>query len=418
MGQVLEDTLAVAAAPGDGTTTSGQLVFDLAGAQIVPADVDVEVTGIARAASATITIVNATNAVIVTGGGSLEVESLAGPLDPLVTPELSVTTESSEEFERGLIDLGDLEDAVQSASLNYAALELDITNTTGIPMSLGLQIGVVQLDATGQMLRLPGGAPQYETDGAGTPILFTIADPGSSQLLIGRNATQSISVEAAPLVDRLLDLVLGGTRTALVVAGGAQLGDGQSARVARGDFIQVRAAVTVGLDITIPASGVTFTRTQVVNGVDLDPADADEFATRILQAAAGAHVTNGTPFGLTVKMALTADSVADGVDIFALPLCAGFPTAGCRVSLDSVVVPPSAVNLLGQVVNPSSDSISVSLSGTQARVLFGRKLSFGVRIRLVPGTGGGGRGAIQPADHVAVTGRASLDVRFGGGDAP
>jgi hypothetical protein len=418
MGQPLEDTLAVAAAPGDGTTTSGQLVFDLAGAQIVPAEVDVAVTGIARAASATITTVNATNAVIVTGGGSLEIESLAGPLDPLATPELSLTTESSEEFERGLIDLGDMEDAIQSSSLNYAALELDIINSTGIPVSLGLQIGVVQLDAAGQILRLPGGAPQYETDGAGTPILFTIADPGSTQLVVGRNSTRSVSVEAAPLIDRLLDLVLDGTRTALVVAGGAELGDGQSASVTRGDFIQVRAGVTVGLDITIPSAGVTFTRTQIVNGVDLDPADADEFAARILQAAAGARVTNGTPFGLTVKMALTPDSVADGVDVFALPLCAGLPAPGCRISLDSVVVPPSAVNLLGQVVDPSTDSISVSLSGTQARVLFGRKTSVGIRIRLVPGTGGGGRGAIRPADHVAVTGRASLDVRFGGGEAP
>jgi hypothetical protein len=83
--------------------------------------------------------------------------------------------------------------------------------------------------------------------------------------------------------------------------------------------------------------------------------------------------------------------------------------------LDSVVVPPPTVNALGQVITPSADSVTVSLTGSNARVLLGRKLSFGIRIRLLPGTGGGGRGAIRPADQVVVSGRAGVTVRFGGG---
>jgi hypothetical protein len=200
-----------------------------------------------------------------------------------------------------------------------------------------------------------------------------------------------------------------------VVAGVATAGDGQQARISRTDFIRVRFGVTVGLDITIPAGGVVFNRTQVVDGADLDPDDADEFASRLVRAQAGALVTNGTPFGITVNLALTTDSLATNANVFALPLCAGQPGSGCRVSLDSVMLPQSTVNAQGQVVARATDSVSVSLTGTQARVLFGRKVSLGIRIRLLPGTGGGGRGALRHEDRVVIAGRAGLDVQLGGG---
>jgi hypothetical protein len=73
------------------------------------------------------------------------------------------------------------------------------------------------------------------------------------------------------------------------------------------------------------------------------------------------------------------------------------------------------VNASGVVQTATTDSISVGISGTDARLLLGKKFSAAVRIRLLPGTGAAGRGALRPQDRVFVNASARVDVTTGGG---
>ncbi|MSR06329.1 MAG: hypothetical protein EXR93_04555 [Gemmatimonadetes bacterium] len=415
-GVTQQQTLAVPAANGTGGTTTGTLTFNLAGARILPAAVIPQVTGTAKAASATITPTNATNAAVVSGGGSIVVQSLSGPLNPLTTPELIVATENTDEFTKSQIDLGDFEDAIKQSHLNSATVSLTIVNATQVPFALNnYKLGVVRLDGAGQPVRLPGGAPDFEKDASGQQILVAITDPGSASLTMGRGQTKTVSVNAAPLLDSLIHKLLNNTRMSLGVTGGITIGDGASARISRTDVIKVRFGLTIGLDITLPVGGVTFVRNQVSDGMDMDKGNADELATRLDKATASATVINGTPFGLTIQIGLVGDSLGKTANIFALPLCGSTISATCRVALADVILPPSTVNASGLVVTPATGSISVSLSGANSRVLFGKKLTAGIRIQLMPGTGGGGRGAIRATDKIVVSAKATVDIKVGGG---
>ncbi|MBI4420019.1 MAG: hypothetical protein HY560_04270 [Gemmatimonadetes bacterium] len=418
-GVVQTQTLAVAAAPGDGTYTSGTLTFNLAGARIVPSAVVAQVTGTAKSAPNTtvaITPTNANNAALVNGGGTLVIQSIYGPLDPAKTPKLTASVENSRELPSSSIDFKDLKDAIQSSTLNTATATLTVQNTAQTPVTLtNFRLGAVQIDpATGQPRRV-GGNLDYEKDGAGTPILITIANPNQSTFTISRAGVSSVALAAAPLLDRVAHLLINNTRVALVTSGTAAVGDGSQSSITRTDSVKVRFQLVVGLDLTIPLAGVEFKRNQTTGGLDLSPADADQLASHVVTALTGARVTNNTPFGVVVNMAVVKDSVGPSVDIFALPVCTGAPTSGCRVSLDSVRLSAPTVSATGIVTTPTSDSVSVSISGANARALFGRNFTAGVRIRLLPGTGGNGRGAIRPSDGVAVRAGAAVDVRIGGG---
>ena len=92
-----------------------------------------------------------------------------------------------------------------------------------------------------------------------------------------------------------------------VAAGTATAGDGASSRIVRTDFIKVSFGLTVGLDITVPVSGVLFTRTEVTDGLKQNDADATDLAGRVQQAVATAKVANGTPFGVVVQIVLAPD---------------------------------------------------------------------------------------------------------------
>jgi hypothetical protein len=267
-------------------------------------------------------------------------------------------------------------------------------------------LGAVQVNGSGQLVRDLGGNLVYEKDGSNNPILVTVADPGQSSLALGRSATKAVTLSAPALVDRVAHLLINNTRVALVAAGTATAGDGASSRIVRTDFLKVRFSLTVGLDITVPVSGVLFTRTEVSDGLKLDTVDASDLSTRVEQATATAKVANGTPFGVVVQIVLAEDSIAPNVDIFTLP---------GRVTLDSVVMKAPAVDVNGLVSAPTSDSVTVSISGANSKVLFGRKFSVGARIRLLPGTGGNGRGALRTTDRLVVNARAEVDVKSGGG---
>jgi hypothetical protein len=340
------------------------------------------------------------------------VRSLAGSLNSAQTPELVVAVENSEELPSTAVDFGDFKDAVTSSTLNSASANLTIINTAQTPIVLSnFKLGAVRCVGSTipcQLQRDGLGNLVFEKDGAGTPILVTLADPGQTTLTIARGATKSLAVASAALIDRVAHLVITTppTRVAMVTTGTATVGDGAKSKILRTDFVKVRFQLLVGMDLTIPAAGVLFTQRQSGDGMDLDAKDADDIASRIIQASAMAKVTNSTPFGVVAQLVLAPDSVPVSVNIFTLV---------SRVTLDSVVLRAPAVSASGVVTAPVTDSVSVTLTGAQARLFFNRKFSAGIRIRLLPGTGGGGRGAIRTTDNVVVGAKAQIQVRSGGG---
>lgn len=406
-GAPLTANLTVPAAPGDGTTRSASTTLDLTGALIRPAAVVARVTGTASATTATLTSTSTTNAVVVDGGGSLVIQSVSGLLDPAQTPELSVAVEEFNEVPRTSVDFADLEDAVKGARLNNAFAALTIRNTAQTPLTLSnVRLGVVQLNASGQLVRDGLGNPAYERDSTtNQPILVTIAPSGQTTLAVPRAGSASLTLQVGPLVDRLVHLVLNNTRAAVVAAGTAIAGDGSRSRITRNDSTAVRVALTVAIDVTLPDTGIVFTRTEYLDGADLEPQDSASLVNRVVSAGVLTDVTNGTPFDVTVSVTLARDSLP-GTTVFAAP---------GRVDLTPVTIAPSPVDAAGRTTTPATSSQSLTLSGTQAIPMLGHRFTAGLRIRLKPPPGGGRRGAVRPTDSVLVTSHARLELHAGGG---
>lgn len=402
---VRRDTIPAAA--GDGSYQSNVLDFDLAGVTLVPASVSVELDGTITVQGTPIPPELGDNAIVQTGGiTTLEVESVSGRLDPALTPELNVSFEEVEEIPEADIDLGDLEDAIKESTINDATVSLTIANGAGVQLLLSdFYLGVVKLDAVGNVPRDVFGDPVFEVDGSGNPILVSVADPGESTLTMAAMGTTNLELNAAPLLDRLVHLLLDDERAAIVAAGSVAVGDGSQARVTRSDSVSVEIGMTLGLDFTVPPAGVTFSRNTTGDGLEFDPEDADQIVERLDSAGITTEVLNATPFGVEIDIAFVGDSVADDVDVFIQP---------GAVVLNTIAFNAPAVDAQGLVTTPSSSTVSIYLTGTQARQLLGAKWSATVRARLLPGIGGGGRGAIRATDEVALKSRARVVLRAGG----
>ena len=405
-GVPLRDSTVVPAAPGDGTTTTAVLVFDLTGAAVVTGAVVARVIGSAVAAAATVTRVAATNATVVVGTGSMVAERMAGTLDPAQTPELTVPVEEFTVIDAAAIEFEDLKDAMLQSTINLAVMDLVVTNGANIPLLLdGLTLGVVQLDASGAINRDANGNPDYETDASG-PLLVNVADSGQTTLPVAPLGTRVVSINSAPLVDRLVKLVLGGTDAALVTVGNVVAGDGTTpGSISRNDRVGVGFDVAVGLDFTLPAGGIQFDVNEVSDGIGLSGAEADDLAARVIEAGGTAFAENFTPFGVEVTVAVAPDSLADSLDVFVQP---------GAIFLDTIALTAPTVDALGVPQGSTADSVALTITGQQSRVLFGSFFTAGIRIRLMAGAGGGGRGAIRTGDRIIIGAAALIRIRRGG----
>ena len=324
----------------------------------------------------------------------------------------SFSVEETEELNRSNLNFDELEDAIDQSTLNSATIALTVVNSADIPLVLdSMTIGAVRLDAGGQLMRDGGGNLIFETDAGGNPILITIADPGQTRLAIPRAqgttpGTASVSVQAAPLVDRITHILLADERVAFVASGTAEASDGSSGRIVSGDSVAVQYSVVVGLDFTIPLTGIEFdVPNEVSDGVDLDSAEVEDIVDRIVSVGGVARVENFTAFGVEVRAAFVPNSLADSVDVFVQP--GGF-------ALDPIVASGPAVDANGVPQGSTIDSVGVNITPQEARVLLGDSFTAGLRIRLLPGTGGGGRGVIRPNDRIVVSAGLTIRVERGG----
>ena len=405
-GVPLRDSTVVPAAPGDGSTTLAVLAFDLTGAAVVTGAVVANVVGRAVSAAATVTRLAATDATIVDGTGSIVSERLAGTLDPAQTPELTVPVEEFTVIDASAVVFEDLEDAMLQSTINLAIMDLVVTNDANVPLLLdGLTLGVVQLDASGAINRDGSGNPDYETDASG-PLLANVADSGQTTLTVAPLGTDTVSINSAPLIDRVVKLALGGTSAALVTVGNVVAGDGVTpGSISRTDRVGVQFDVAVGLDFTLPVGGIQFDVNEVSDGIGLDSAEANDLATRVVEVGGTAFAENFTPFGVEVTVAIAPDSLADTLDVFVQP---------GAIFLDTLALTAPTVNALGIPQGSTADSVALTITGPQSRVLFGSFFTAGIRVRLLAGTGGGGRGAIRTGDMIVIGAAALIRVRRGG----
>lgn len=324
----------------------------------------------------------------------------------------SFSVEEAEELNRSDLNFDELEDAIDQSTLNSATIDLTVVNSADIPLVLdNFTIGAVRLDAGGQLMRDGGGNLIFESDAGGSPILITIAAPGQTRLAVPRAqgttpGTASVSVQAAPLVDLITHLLLADVRVAFVASGTAEASDGSAGRIVLGDSVTVQYSVVVGLDFTIPLTGIEFDVPNAISdGVDLDSAEVEDIVDRIVSVGGVARVENFTAFGVEVRAAFAPDSLADSVDVFVQP--GGF-------ALAPIVVSGPAVDANGIPQGSTTDSVGVSITPDEARVLLGDSFTAGLRIRLLPGTGGGGRGTIRPNDRIVVSAGLTILVERGG----
>ncbi len=321
---------------------------------------------------------------------------------PLDSSLLQFAVEEAMQFSAAGLNLGEFQEAAEQATLHSALIALEVTNTADAPLTLqDFTLGVVMVDPGTGNIRRVLGLPDYETDGTGTPILVNVADPGLTTFAIGRQSLKIDTLQAAAVVDRLVDSLLAGSQVALVGAGTAKVGDGSLGSVAAGDQLSISARPIIGFDFSIPQTGVSLDSSTAREGLDLDDPNANDIEARVDSAGALLRVTNSTPFGLQLDIVLVADSVADA---FAEPN---------SESLTSIIVSPALVDGNGRVTEASRDTVFVGLTGASVRPFLGEWFTAGVQITLTPPAGG--RGALHTTDLVIVDATAVMHLRVGGG---
>lgn len=331
-------------------------------------------------------------------GTGLAIGAQSGVLDPAV---LNFVTQQWREVTTTSLNLGEFESAAQDATINRALMALLVENDADAPITLdNFVLGVVRLDAAGQPLQDGNGNFLYEED-AGTPILMPVADPGGSTWAVGRSSARVDTIDAPAVVNRLADLLLDDVRAALVGEGTVAVGDGTVGTVAGSHQLRISATPIIGLDFTIPQSGVTFDSTTVQGGLSWSEDWINDVEELVDTAIVAVEVDNGTPFGLEVTTAVVEGNFVG--DVFAVP---------GAVLIEPLMIGPAVVDANGMVTEVVAEADSATLLGSEMRPFLNSEFTAGVEVRLFPTAGG--RGALRSQDRVVVRSSVRLLVQSGG----
>ena len=338
------------------------------------------------------------DAQLFTVGTGLAVGAQSGDLDSAV---LNFPTQQWREVTRVSLNLGEFDSAARDATINRALTALSVDNDADAPITLtNFTLGVVRLDAAGQPLDDGSGNLLYEED-AGTPILVPVVDAGRSTWTVGRSTVRVDTLDAPRLVDRLADLLLDDIRAALVGEGTVAVGDGGPGTVAATDQLRISVTPIIGLDFTIPQSGVSFDSTTVQGGLDWSDEWINDAGDLVDTAIVSVDIENGTPFGIEVTTAVVEGDFVG--DVFAVP---------GAVLIEPLMVGPAVVDANGLVTAAVTEADSATLLGDEIRPFLNTEFTAAVDVRLFPTAGG--RGALRAQDRVVVRSSVRLLVRSGG----
>ncbi len=408
MGSPLSATSVLPAAPGDGSYTTDVLIFDLANGTLLPSTAVLDLRATATLSGSPLNAANADDAILQVGVADFEVQAVSGSLDPQITAELTDSVEDFTEITLGSVDFGKFEDAVIASTLNFATATLSFRNTADAPVELlNFTLGAVQLTPTGQVPRDPiTGEPLYETDGGGVPILVPITDPGQPTLLIPRTGTNTVTVAMPQLADRVVHLLLGGSRVAVIGSGDASAGDGLPSRLTRTDSVYLVTDFFVGFDFTVPDTGVVITENSQQDGLGFEQPDIDDVVQNLLVTArVTAEVTNGTPFALDIDLAYAPGNLGNA-DVFLDPNA---------VIVNPISIAAPTLDAGGRVTAPVVETVEIVLVGRDVEPLLGPEFTATLKTRARPGPGGNNRVALGAGDQAVFRSSVVIDVRRGGG---
>jgi hypothetical protein len=333
-----------------------------------------------------------------------------------------VLVEDSTVLDNSIVgDLGEFEDAVRGSTLNTALADLEILNWAQVPVTLdGFTLGAVVL-VGGAIPRDPiTGEPLYETDDQGQPILVPVADPGTTTLSIPRAqgstpGAKTVQLSWPKLATRVVHLLIDGDDVAIVGAGVAAAGDGTPATLTDMDSLRLGADMAVGIDFTIPDSGVVILSNNTSDALTFDTQeDIDDILnTLLVRASAISEVENNTPYALEIDIAYAAGDLGDQ-DVFQVP--------GASI-LSTITVAAPSLSAEGRVTDPVTDTTLVSIPAEDVAPLLAVDPGDGaptpqftatVRARMRAGTGGNGRAALGVDDVALLVSGVVIEVRRGG----
>lgn len=293
------------------------------------------------------------------------------------------------------VDFAEFEDAVRDATIASSPARVRLTNLNGQAATLSnVVVGVVALNPDGSIPVDGTGAPVYDTTGAGVPRTLDLSDPGSAVITVAAAATSSIDVEAAVIVDGVVDLILNGDRPAVVVTG-----DGAGPV---GGFLSVTIDMVALFDLFLPQGGVAISSNVTQAGAQLDTGDADQVADRISLASFIAVATNRTAFAVDVEIAIAEGDLGE-TDVFGVP---------GSVVISSFSLDAGTVDATGVLTNPVTDTVTIALTGVQTRPLLDSLFTASSRITLRP-VSANGRAVMRPTDVVTFNARAALTIVAG-----
>ncbi len=317
-----------------------------------------------------------------------------------------VTFEESTQIPPTALELDDLEDVIRGSTLNAAVIGLAATNSAAAPVEVSNgTIGIVELDAMGNIPRDVFGRPQYQTDAGGSPILVPVVDPGQATLTVPAAASTTVSLPAAVFADRLVHMLLDGRATAVVAEGTVSLAGGSPTDVTLSDVLDFEAIPVILLDLTVPDTGVVLQVNRLESGLAIDSTDADQIVDRLVRAAISSRVVSQVPFGVEIDIAYAPGDRGDLTDIFSLP---------DAVVLSRLTVDRPPVDASGRATQSVADTVSAEVTGAQVRGLLGSQFTAGLRVRLLPDVAAGSRGAVAATDLIGILASVRIEVRTGG----
>ncbi len=297
------------------------------------------------------------------------------------------------------LDLDELAPAVAAAELRTAPIELTLSHTSGATVTLlDPTLVLARTGPDGEPVRDESGDIVPETDAAGDPLAVAMGD----SVVVPPGERVELEPDAAPLVDRMAELLVGGDPAAVALLGTARVPEDQRTLVESGDALSLAHRALVGLDMVLPDSGVVVRRDQAGDGLGFTARDADQIRRRVVRAGSELVVENSVPFRVRVDLAYVGGR---------RPEAAPF-AAGDGVVLDSLEVGGSAPG-----AGPATDTVEVSVSGDELRPLLEDAFTAAVRIRLLPRRGSAVGGALRAGELVDVDARVFMDVRSGGSGA-
>jgi hypothetical protein len=331
----------------------------------------------------------------------LDVGGLTGPVSGVAYGPVTFPVEGGVVFDATDLDLGGFEDAVRDATLNTAFAAVTVVNQADVPATLSdFLVGVVRYDTLAGDIDRVAGQPDWQTDAGGAPIQVSL---GGGTFDIPPGGTAVDTLYSAALVDRLVDMVLGGEYASLVGEGDVIVGDGTYvASIGGSDSVEVALKPVIGFDFTLPPAGVGIDSSVAEKGLDLEPDNADDMAARTDSAVVSLDFENFTSLSVEATVIIVADSLADAYSA---------PPAD-QVPLDVVTVSPGQVDANGRVTQATNETTGVILTGAQARAFMDEWFTAGIRLRLLPPPGG--RSAIGTGDWVGLNASVTIYVRTGG----